>query len=46
VDPDGHPYKLMPDGRIEVRNPDDFPFIRKGMPLGYTPPLSPKLKSE
>jgi hypothetical protein len=42
VDPLGHSYKLMPDGRIEVRVPDDFPFIRKGMPLGYVPPLKPK----
>ena len=45
VDPDGHPYKLMPDGRIEVRQPDDFPFIEKGMPLGYKPPAKPKFKS-
>jgi len=42
VDPDGHAYKLMPDGRIEVRMPDDFPFIEKGLPPGYTPP-QPKL---
>jgi tetratricopeptide (TPR) repeat protein len=41
VDPDGHPYKLVSDGRIEVQNPDDFPFIVKGIPLGYTaPPVS------
>ena len=45
VDPDGHPYKLMPDGRIEVRQPDDFPFIGKGLPPGYQPPAKPKLKS-
>ncbi len=38
VDPDRHPYKLMPDGRIEVQNPDEFPFISKGVPPGYTPP--------
>ena len=43
VDPDGHTYKLMPDGRIEIRNPDDFPFVEKGLPPGYTPP-HPKLK--
>jgi hypothetical protein len=38
ADPDGKPYKLMPDGRIELRNPDDFPFIEKGMPPGYQAP--------
>ncbi len=44
IDPDGHPYRLMPDGRIEVRQPDDFPFIQKGLPLGYKPPAKPKLR--
>src|ERR1700758_522129 len=38
VDPEGHTYKLLPDGRIEVRSPDDFPFIEKGLPPGYKPP--------
>src|SRR5260370_7910035 len=38
VDPDGHPYRLTPEGRVEVENPDDFSFITKGMPPGYTPP--------
>jgi hypothetical protein len=42
-DPLGQTYKLMPDGRVELRNPDDFPFIEKGMPTGYEPPLSPKI---
>lgn len=42
-DPLGHAYKLMPDGRVEVQTPDDFPFIEKGTPLGYKPPLSPKI---
>ena len=37
VDPDGKPYKLLPDGRIELRNPDDFSFVVKGVPPGYTP---------
>jgi tetratricopeptide (TPR) repeat protein len=35
VDPDGKPYKLMPDGRLELRNPEDFPFVEKGLPTGY-----------
>jgi hypothetical protein len=38
VDPLGHPYKLTPDGRVEVRVPDDLPFIEKGTPPGYVPP--------
>jgi tetratricopeptide (TPR) repeat protein len=37
VDPDGHPYKLTPEGRVEVRVPDDFPFATKGLPPGYKP---------
>jgi tetratricopeptide (TPR) repeat protein len=35
VDPDGHPYKLAPDGRIELRVPEDFPLATKGLPPGY-----------
>lgn len=42
VDPLGHTYKLTPDGRVEVRVPDDLPFIQKGTPPGYVPPLKPK----
>jgi hypothetical protein len=37
ADPEGHPYQLTPQGRIEVRDPDDFPFITKGFPPGYKP---------
>ena len=42
-DPLGQSYQLMPHGRVELRTPDDFPFIEKGMPAGYKPPLSPKI---
>ena len=47
-DPLGYPYKLMPDGRVEVQSPDDLPFITKGLPPGraptfvYTPPQPKK----
>ena len=41
-DPLGYSYKLTPDGRVELRSPDDFPFIRKGAPPGYVPPTVPK----
>lgn len=37
VDPDGHPYKLTPEGRVEVRVPEDFPFATLGLPPGFKP---------
>ena len=46
VDPIGHTYKLMPDGRVEVRDPDDLPFIEKGTPPGYVAPLPKFLPSD
>ena len=42
VDPLGKTYRLMPDGTVEVRDPDDLPFITKGLPPGYIPPAKPK----
>ena len=41
VDPLGHPYKILPDGRVVVQDPDALPFITKGLPPDY----KPKLKS-
>ncbi|MBV8052449.1 MAG: hypothetical protein JOZ80_14765 [Acidobacteriaceae bacterium] len=38
LDPFGHPYKLIAGKRVEVRDPDDFPFITKGTPPGYVAP--------
>ena len=38
IDPDGHPYKLTAEGRVEVSHPDDFPFITKGVPPAYKAP--------
>jgi len=38
ADPTGQPYKLMPDGRLEVRDPDKILYITKGTPPGYQPP--------
>jgi tetratricopeptide (TPR) repeat protein len=37
LDPTGKPYKLTPEGRIEVAHPDDIPFITQGLPFGYKP---------
>jgi tetratricopeptide (TPR) repeat protein len=42
VDPLRRPYKLTADGHVEVRSPDDLPFIEKGTPPGYVPPKKPK----
>jgi tetratricopeptide (TPR) repeat protein len=44
VDPDGHPYKLTPEGRVQARDPDDFPFATRGLPTGYKP--APKSHSQ
>jgi len=39
ADPKGRPYKLMPDGRIEVQDPESIFFITKGLPPGAAPPV-------
>jgi len=38
VDPKKRPYKLMPDGRIEVQDPESLYFITKGLPPGAATP--------
>jgi hypothetical protein len=40
-DPKGRPYKLMPDGRIEVQDPESIFFITRGLPPGAEPPEPP-----
>jgi hypothetical protein len=42
-DPLGHPYRLLPDGHVVVRVPENFPFLSRGLPPGYVPPVAPKL---
>ncbi len=37
VDPDGNPYELTLDGRVQVEKPENFPFISKGLPPDYKP---------
>jgi len=32
TDPLGMPYKLLPDGRVEVQDPTAWSFIRRGLP--------------
>jgi tetratricopeptide (TPR) repeat protein len=41
ADPKGHAYRLMPDGRIEVEDPQKIYFITKGLPPGAEPPQPP-----
>lgn len=38
VDPTGKSYKLMPEGRVEVQDPDSIQYITRGTPPGYQPP--------
>ena len=35
-DPLGYPYKLVANGRVEVSDPENLPFIKKGIPAGYS----------
>lgn len=42
-DPIGHPYKLMPDGHVEVSDPNALPFITNGLPPGYISHFSKSL---
>jgi len=44
LDPNGHPYKLMAEGRIEVQYPEKFFFVTKGLPPGTAAPQPPPEK--
>jgi hypothetical protein len=44
-DPMGDLYVLH-DGRVEVANPADFPFITKGLPQGMEPSVLPKMATK
>src|SRR5947209_373205 len=35
VDPTGTAYKLMPDGTVQVEDPDKLPYITQGLPPGW-----------
>jgi tetratricopeptide (TPR) repeat protein len=42
VDPLGHPYRLFPDGHVEVQDPQAWSFLRRGLPPKTTqPPAKP-----
>lgn len=46
VDPLGNPYVLAPDGRVEVADLDQLPFITKGLPPGREPSLVPRTQAQ
>ncbi len=46
VDPLGKPYKLTPDGRVEVQDVDSLPFITRGVPPGKEAPRFLKNESK
>jgi Flp pilus assembly protein TadD len=43
VDPLGHPYRMEAGGKVVVADPDDLPFLEKGLPSGYVPSPIPHL---
>ena len=43
IDPVGHPYKLLPGGKVQVAVPDDLPFITQGLPPGVQASVKPRL---
>jgi hypothetical protein len=42
-DPLGKPYRLTPDGKVVVTDPDDLPFVENGLPADYVDPVVPKI---
>jgi tetratricopeptide (TPR) repeat protein len=39
LDPNGHAYKIMADGRVEVQDPESILYITKGLPPGMESPM-------
>jgi len=37
LDPSGQAYQLESNGRVVVQDPENFPFLEKGLPEGYPP---------
>lgn len=40
LDPTGQPYKMTPDGEIQVQDAKALPFITKGTPPGWKPKVT------
>lgn len=41
-DPNKRPFKLMPDGTVQVEDPDSLPFITQGLPPGWKKSTKPR----
>jgi hypothetical protein len=39
LDPNGRAYKVMPDGRVEVQDPESILYITRGLPPGMESPM-------
>ncbi|HXZ79634.1 MAG TPA: hypothetical protein VEG30_06875 [Terriglobales bacterium] len=39
LDPAGHPYRLLSDGKVVVQDPKELPFIKQGLPPDYQPTI-------
>ena len=44
ADPRGNPYKLMPDGSVQLRDPSSFPFVTKGLQPGAVQMVAPDMQ--
>jgi len=42
-DPLGRPYRLGANGRVFVADPEDLPFLEKGLPPGYVASAAPRI---
>jgi tetratricopeptide (TPR) repeat protein len=43
LDPNGRAYKITPNGRVEVQNPESILYITKGLPPGMESPMPKQL---
>jgi tetratricopeptide (TPR) repeat protein len=43
IDPVGNQYQLDAKGNVFIADPEDFPFVQKGLPPGYVPSSFPRI---
>jgi tetratricopeptide (TPR) repeat protein len=43
VDPGGDEYQLDAQGNVFIADPENFPFVEKGLPPGYVPSSFPRI---
>jgi tetratricopeptide (TPR) repeat protein len=43
VDPTGNEYQLDTEGHVFISDPENFPFVEKGLPPGYIPSSFPRI---